>query len=272
MPVKETTQKPYCPFCEHTGVVRNEGAYVTGDLPLVLCPKCSQPKCRCGGKAPFYYYEDEGGVRECPCRRLHLKIERINELYLGCGVDRKYRWRFINEFNAVNENAKNAKNFAYDLITRFPNVDRGLFLWGDPGTGKTLLSSIILTELITRHAVKGKFIKVSRDFLGKLKETFNPNSSTYGMAAQIEQEMANIDVLIIDDFGIQKETDWVNETLYNLVDARYEKEKFTIFTSNNNPSSEFKDLFGGRILSRIREMCRIVDLSGPDQRALKYDK
>jgi DNA replication protein DnaC len=268
MSVKENTQKPYCAFCDHTGVVRNEGAYVTGDLPLSLCPRCSQPKCRCGGKIPFYYY-DEGEVRECECRRLHLKIERINELYLSCGIDKKYRWRFLNEFNVVNSNAQNAKNFAYEIITAYPNIDRGLYLWGAPGTGKTMLSSIILTELITRYAVKGKLVKISRDFFGRLRSTFTEGSATYGMAAQIEQEMASIDVLIIDDFGIQKETDWVNETLYNLVDARYEKEKFTIFSSNNNPATEMKDLFGGRILSRIREMCRIVDLSGVDQRTLK---
>jgi DNA replication protein DnaC len=268
---KETIQKPYCAFCEHTGVVRNEGAYITGDLPLVLCPRCSQTKCLCGGRIPYYYYE-EGGVRECPCRKLHIKIERINELYAGCGIDKKYRWRFINEFNALNKNAQTAKNLAYDIITTFPRVDRGLFLWGNPGTGKTFLSSIILTELITRYAIEGRFVKISRHFFGPLKATFNQASETYGMAAQIEEEMANVDVLILDDFGVQRDTEWEKETLYNLVDARYEKEKFTIFTSNNDPAVAMKDLFEGRILSRIREMCRVVDLTGADQREIKQVK
>ena len=263
-------QKPYCAFCEHTGVVRNEGAYVTGELPLVLCPKCSQPKCLCGGKIPYYYPLD-GTVHECPCRRLHLKVEKINELYGRCGIDKKFRWRFINEFNSINKNAQNAKNLAYDIITSFPNVEKGLYLWGNPGTGKTLLSSIILTELITRYAVDGRLVKISRNFFGKLKATFVEGSSTYGQAQQIEQEMANVDILIVDDFGTQRDTPWEQETLYNLVDARYEKEKFTIFTSNSDPNIAMRDLFEGRILSRIREMCRIVDLSGVDQRDLKKD-
>lgn len=269
---KEIIQKPYCEYCEHTGVVRNEGAYVTGDLPLDLCPRCSKPKCRCNQKIPYYFFDESAeSVKECPVRELHLKIQRINELYANSGIDKKYRWRFINEFKGLNANAQSAKNYAYDIITRFPNVERGLFLWGNPGTGKTLLSSIILTELITRQAVKGKFIKISRNFLGKLKASFVEGSATYGTAAQIEEEMAEVDVLVVDDFGIQRDTQWEQETLYNLVDARYEREKFTIFTSNGDPAVTMKDLSQGRILSRVREMCKIIDISGTDQRELKQD-
>ena len=67
----------------------------------------------------------------------------------------------------------------------------------------------------------------------------------------------------IDDFGVQRDTDWEKETLYNLVDARYEAEKFTLFTSNNNPTQVMKD---PRVLSRLREMCRIMELAGEDHR------
>ena len=56
------------------------------------------------------------------------------------------------------------------------------------------------------------------------------------------------------------------ETLYNLIDARYEAEKFTIFTSNNDPFKALKDMSEGRILSRIKEMSRIMEISGSDYR------
>ncbi|MGL4370201.1 MAG: ATP-binding protein [Spirochaetota bacterium] len=271
MPDNSVQTKPYCQFCDFTGVIRNDAASVTGEHFLTPCPRCSQPNCLCGGKLPYYYPTPEG-VKECPCRRVHLKIDRINDLYTRCGIDKKYRWRFINEFKEVNKNAQTAKNLAYDIITKFPDIDKGLFLWGNPGTGKTLLSSIILTELITRYAVEGKFMKISRNFFGKLKATFVEGSANYGMASRIEEEMANVDILIVDDFGTQRDTPWELETLYNLVDARYEKEKFTIFTANADPNVSMRDLYEGRILSRVRSMCRIVDLSGVDQRNGEQEK
>jgi DNA replication protein DnaC len=258
-------KKPFCPYCEHTGIVRNSGASLTGEEPVVICPKCVEPQCKCNGKEP-YYYAHEGRVHECSCRGLRIKIDRINALYTSSGIDRKYRWRFLNEFNCVTKQAQTAKNLAYDIITKFPDMDKGLFLWGNPGTGKTLLSTIILTELITRHAVNGRFLKISRSFFDRLRATFNEGSSQYGMANEIGREIAELDILVIDDFGVQRNTPWEQETLYNLVDARYEAEKFTIFTSNLDPDKTMRDLFEGRILSRIKEMCRIVDLSGPDQR------
>jgi DNA replication protein DnaC len=257
--------KPYCQWCDYTGIVHNTGAYITGEDPLSLCPKCSGTKCRCGGREP-YYYVNEGQIAECSCRNLRLKIARINSLYAKSGIDKHFRWRFINEFNSVTKHAEYAKKLAYDIITKFPKMEKGLYLWGNPGTGKTLLSTIILTELISRHAVEGRFLKISRSFFDRIRATFSTGSDQYGRGNEIETEIANIDVLVIDDFGTQRNTAWELETLYDLVDARYEAEKFTIFTSNFDPDKAMKEVFEGRILSRIKAMCRIVDLSGPDQR------
>jgi DNA replication protein DnaC len=263
-PVKKAVRK-YCQFCEFTGTVHDSGAYITGEELLHLCPKCSGLQCKCGAKPP-YYYAEEGRIVECPVRGLHIKIDRIKSLYQNSGIDKKYVWRFINEFNSVTKHAENAKKLAYELITTFPHVEKGLYLWGNPGTGKTLLSTIILSELITRYAVEGRFLKISRNFFDKIRATYNENSSSFGQGNAIENEIANIDVLVIDDFGTQRNSAWELETLYDLVDARYEAEKFTIFTSNFDPDKAMKDLYEGRILSRIKAMCRIVDMSGPDQR------
>lgn len=258
--------KPYCMHCEHTGLVHNQGAYLTGEAPISVCPKCIGPLCKCGGKEP-YFYTDGTHIIECPCRELRLRILKVNALYQKSGIDKKYQWRFINEFNSITAQAQNAKTAAYDICKKFPHVDRGLFLWGNPGTGKTMLSTIILTELITRHALEGRFLKISRSFFDRIRATFNEASDQHGMGNAIEREIANVDVLVIDDFGVQRNTPWEQETLYNLIDTRYEGEKFTIITSNHDPVKQFGELFEGRILSRIREMCRIMELTGPDQRA-----
>lgn len=197
---------------------------------------------------------------------MRMRIERINRLISQSDIDKKYRWRFLSEFHVATPSENKAKSAAYKIITDFERTEKGLFFWGNPGTGKTMLSAIILTELIARYALPGKFVKISRNFFGKLKSTFHESSKLYGMSSVIEQELADVDVLVIDDFGIQRDSEWEQETLYNLVDARYEKQRFTIFTSNNNPAESMKDLSNGRILSRIREMCRIIELSGRDRR------
>ncbi len=264
-PVKKNKKaQEHCSFCDFTGIIRNPYFEQTGGEPVTPCPKCVLNNCRCKGEDPYYYFDEQ--IRECHCRPIRMKIDNINEIYTRSGIDRKYRWRFINEYESRNKLSEAAKSAAYDIIRNFPDVSKGLFLWGNPGTGKTLLSTIILTELITRHAVEGRYIKISRGFFNRLRSTFNESSVTYGTSNAIEKEFAETDILVVDDFGTQRDSPWEQETLYNLVDARYEAEKFTIFTSNNNPLKSFTEIAGGRILSRIKEMCRILEITGPDYR------
>lgn len=258
-------EEKFCSYCEHTGIIHSVEEIKDGGNPLEICPKCVQPECRCGGVEP-YYYSDGLHVVECPCRPVRLRIERVNSIYQKAGIDRKFRWRFINEFMCRGERDIEAKKQAFDLIQKYPDVKKGLFFWGNPGTGKTMLSAIILTELAVRKGVRGRFIKISRSFFGKIRETFSETSENFGMGYQIEQELAEAELLVIDDFGVQRDSAWEQETLYNLIDARYEAERLTIITSNNNPEKALKELSEGRILSRLREMCRIIELTGPDRR------
>ena len=255
----------FCSYCDHTGIVFNPHFESLGENALAPCPKCVAAACRCGGEDPYYYY-GEGKIELCPCRETRMKIARILAIYNRSGINRKYQWKRLNDYKSVSKQAEEAKSAAYDIVKEFPDVRKGLFIWGNAGTGKTLIASIILTELIIRRAVEGRFISISRNFFKSLQETFVEGSATYGESGRIEKELAAVDVLVIDDFGIQKDTEWKQETLYDLVDARYETEKFTVFTSNNNPHKAFKDLSQGRILSRIKEMCRIIEISGDDYR------
>ena len=265
MKTKISEKSLYCDFCEKTGIIHETHDHELSELPLNPCPKCVVPQCRCGGEEPYYYFNDDD-IEFCFCRDIRMKIDRVNQIYKRSGIDRKYRWKFLNDFKVKNEQAGKAKKLAYDIVVKFPDVKKGLFLWGTPGTGKTLLSSIILTEIIIRNAVEGRFLNISRDYFSKIKSTFVAGSARYGESTNIEKEYSEVDILVIDDFGVQRDSPWEQETLYNLVDSRYESERFTIFTSNNNPVKTIKELSEGRILSRIKEMCRIIELGGDDFR------
>ena len=262
-------REQFCSYCEYSGIIFNPSFELTGDSVLTPCPKCVGAKCKCGAEEPYYCVEG-GNIVPCACRETRLKIGRILNIYYSSGIDKKFRWKNISDFKVGNNRlAAEAHKAAYEIITKFPDVKKGLFLWGNPGTGKTLLSAIILTELIRYYAVPGKFIKISRNFFNLLRSTFSETSQLYGQSGVIEKEFADVDVLVIDDFGVQRDSSWEQETLYNLIDARYEGEKFTIITSNNNPEKALRELSEGRILSRLREMCRILELSGEDYRENK---
>jgi DNA replication protein DnaC len=262
---REKPAEKHCDYCDRSGIVYTSGFEELGTVPLSPCPKCVDPKCTCDRKEPYFYY-DNGEIKDCYCRETRIRIDRINRIYTRSGIDKKYRWKRFNDFEAVSKLTNEAKNTAYDIVRSFPHVKKGLFLWGNPGTGKTLLSSIVLTELIIRYAVEGRFISISRSFFNRLKATFVEGSRTYGKSSEIEKELEEADILVVDDFGVQRDSEWEQETLYNLVDARYEAEKFTIFTSNGNPKTSFKELSQGRILSRIKEMSRIMEMTGKDYR------
>ena len=73
------------------------------------------------------------------------------------------------------------------------------------------------------------------------------------------------DLVILDDIGAEKATDWVAERLYAIVDTRYRMERATIFTSNC-PEKQLQEQLGGRIVSRIFEMTKQVPVIGPDHR------
>ena len=79
--------------------------------------------------------------------------------------------------------------------------------------------------------------------------------------------LSNVPYLVIDDFGVQRNTEWEMEILYNLIDARYANRRLT-FVTTNQKADELKELAQGRIYSRFLEMCHIIHVDGYDFREL----
>ena len=244
---------------------------------FVLCD-CMKQKAK-SNDFPYLYYDDSTNTMlPCPARDARLAIEKIHRLQRDSGIPDRYKWKFISSIDIYSEGSgsgqKNpslliALDIAIDTINLFGTGNmQGMYLHGPTGSGKTLLSCFVLNELIRLYLVPVRYAKISRDVLGKLRASFNPNSEIYGEGRKIEEELANVQALVIDDFGVHKETEWVNSVLYDLIDARYENNLLTIITSNE-PMEALKEISNKRIYSRLREMCSEIHMDMPDYRMRK---
>lgn len=137
----------------------------------------------------------------------------------------------------------------------------GLYLWGDVGSGKTHIAYAIYKKL-QEERVMCRFHNTT-ELIFELRRDFDRDAYS---KSRLDERLPEYDgVLILDDIGAERLTDFVAETFYLIVNTRYNNKMPTIFTSNLK-IGELADRVGDRTASRIVEMCDIVQISGSDRR------
>lgn len=143
-----------------------------------------------------------------------------------------------------------------------PLTEQGFFLLGNPGTGKTHLAAAAINQRITEGLVGAKFFNVPI-FLDAIRTSFKFDDAEAQEDFQYSCKQAPL--VVLDDFGKEKATDWATERLYVLVESRYSAMLPTIVTSNRSVN-ELYDLGYGATVSRLLETCTVVEVSGKDLR------
>jgi DNA replication protein DnaC len=214
------------------------------------------------------------GARRCECRTQDtrgklLEQARIPRRYREPVPPRKEACTLQNFYPAPNNGSQlKAFNYAFRLVREYPAVDRGLLLTGPVGVGKTHLAVAILHGLIEK-GVPCLFYEFGA-LLKEIQGSYNAvsNTSELGVLAPVYQA----EVLVLDELGASKPTDWVRDTMMQIIGKRYNDRRLTIFTTNyldarRSPTEEtLEDRVGVRLRSRLYEMCRTVQIDGDDFR------
>lgn len=189
------------------------------------------------------------------------EMRRIERLKVASLMDAKLKSATLKTFTQKEDNQKLytiVKNYV-DNFETFYKSNRGLLFWGTVGTGKSYAAACIANELLNRKipVVMTSFVKV----LQVIQD--NTENET-----EFVNRLCAARLLIIDDLGTERNTDYALEKVYNVIDSRYRTGKPLILTTNLNlqDMQMTQDIRYQRIYDRIFEMCHPVMVNGTSWR------
>jgi DNA replication protein DnaC len=257
------------------------------NIPPQNIPNCE----KCKGTGKINLTEKELKERENVLKKLGIKLNKIDFKPCDC-INPEYQDyqkniillnKYISIYKKMNITDK-YKNFCFDMyklkilnpifelcekkyfINKQNKKKSGFLFWSyGPGTGKTLLSLSILNSLCVDFKIYGRFENTT--FLwNTLKKFYNiDREKKYYSELDYLDMLANIDVLVLDDIGSEKISDWIKEQLYFIFEARNIENKITIITSNHSPNDMVRKL-GDKIVSRMLEYTEAIEFEGKDWR------
>ena len=214
-------------------------------------------------------------VTRCDCRVLArteslLNAARIPKRYEHCELSNF-------EFDGPHRALASARMAACKFVEEYPVDSTGLLLIGSIGVGKTHLAVGIVRELILSKGIACLFYDY-RELLKQIQNSYN--DSVKATELDVLRPVFDTEVLVLDELGAVKPTEWVWDTVSLILNTRYNDNRTTIITTNFDDKAAgvvagprgaareetLGDRIGERMRSRLHEMCRIVKMEGQDFR------
>ena len=236
------------------------------EIGLLICGKCNTPKqvnvsfnnihktvnclCKCGQAA----LEKEAAEFAAMQERIEIKRKR------SVGIQDKK----LISYNFKNDDKQNAQisDLARRYVQNFKEIKKnncGLLLYGDTGTGKTFYAGCIANALIDNG-----YSVLATSITRLINQIFNSSDKN-----AILRDICSYDLLIIDDIGAERSTEYTAEQVYTIIDERYKSNKPVVITTNVNIKTidSITDLQYKRTYDRLLEMCTPVCVKGQRRRA-----
>lgn len=241
-----------------------EGDYI-GEDGLIYCHKCHtrkqteveilgkvrKPMCLCKCEAERLAAEEE--------ERQRIKFEqRVKELRrIGLPKKKMHNWTFAND-DMANEQITRAAQKYVENFGELRKTSKGLLFYGNTGTGKTYVACEIANALIDK-GIPVLLISLS-EYLKVIQGTFDKK--------EYMDSFDSFELLILDDLGVERDTAFAKEQVYDVIDSRYTSGKPMLITTNlsmekiKNP----EDIENMRIYDRVLERCFPIEVSGANRR------
>lgn len=226
-----------CPYCGHE--------VPAIEIDVLGRKRWVQPICRC---------EQEAKKAEWQQMENYQRAREVRELFSISNMGEKYLHASFANFEH-RPGSEDALKIAKYYATHFDEFGlESIMLWGEPGNGKTHLAAAIHHHLVSQGKVV-VFMSMP-ELLGKIRATFHKNNRE--REQHILRALNGCDLLIIDDLGAEKTTDWVLETVFTIVDARYRSGLPILTTSNLSPQA-LPAQIGKRVCDRLVEMSQPIE-------------
>ena len=270
------TQPEGCPKCRDKkyNLSNHEGKLRAKLCSCFLCQECD-------GEGRTFHQDDKGMafLADCSfCFSLRKRLRLLNE----SGIPGKFSNSTLETYQPIGlQNKKavsRARDFLEDLHATPKGPCRGLLFMGGPGLGKTHLVVSILKQIILEEEVDGKFV----DFFQLLSDIRHGYSHDQSEMSLIEPYLESR-VLVIDELAKGRNNEWEQTILDQFISSRYNAaDKITLFTTNYSAQDSvstdtngqiipfqkqsLEEKVGGRIFSRLYQMCDLIKMEGEDYR------
>jgi DNA replication protein DnaC len=250
--------------------------------PVQVCPICGGTGWKALLSGDTGVGRTERRVTRCDCQ---LRV-RAQSLLAAARIPRRYEHCELSNYDTDFPGADPSLAEAHFTASNFakrcdPRGDKGLLIIGKIGTGKTHLAVGIIKELVLNRGIACLFYDY-RELLKQIQNSYNATVQTTEL--DVLRPVFDTDVLVLDELGAVKPTEWVWDTVSLILNTRYNDNRTTIITTNfeDQPAAgasgslsparaaargeTLGDRIGERMRSRLHEMCRIIALDGADFR------
>ncbi len=242
-----------CAYCKDAGYTDGTISYQQyGTSDKYYCKECEK------GEQMFIAWLKE------PAQQLHLrqcKQEKIERMMKISGVDGCFSNKRLKDIKDGSNLFRDCQKYVDDWV-QMKAQGFGFYFWGNIGAGKTHTAAAIANELMEKKMVEVLFLNMP-EAVTRVKKTFDSDLKTED--ARLFERMKEVEMLVLDDLGVEKNSDWLTDQIYQVVDHRWKNKKPMIVTTNIS-IEDLGVIYKPQVASRICGCCKSIKFTNKDRR------